>query len=406
MTQREQLGISRAQLAQQWRIHADELEEQKETVAHEKYLAVEHLKAQGVPETQALQQVEAIGVGQPGSTPYITMQVYQQIKAQHPEVSDGDAWTQAVQRVKDASSSTSAAAGKEKDAHTLAAEQFKKLHGRDPGPDDEPEMAKLRQASRASEAPPTIDAETGRLAAEALIKGDKSVLMNFGRGAQGAANIAFIRNIWSQLAKERRLTGADIAAADVAFAGAVAGMRTASTAGARIDIGANELQVALPQALALSQQVWRSDFKPLASLQQAARGYSSDPDLLEFAQQNQAVINAYAATMSRGGASTVAAGERAAHILSIATGQEGYARQLDRLNKEVQQMEYGTDEAKQQILNTISGRDTEVQQPTLTGVPVPAAGADQPPVPNARKAPDGKWYVPDPNRAGKYLQVQ
>jgi hypothetical protein len=32
--------------------------------------------------------------------------------------------------------------------------------------------------------------------------------------------------------------------------------------------------------------------------------------------------------------------------------------------------------------------------------------AQAPPVQGARKAPDGNWYVPDPKRPGKYLQVQ
>jgi|GEM_PF-5999399 len=36
----------------------------------------------------------------------------------------------------------------------------------------------------------------------------------------------------------------------------------------------------------------------------------------------------------------------------------------------------------------------------------PAAGADAPPVEGARRAQDGKWYVPDPARPGKYLMVQ
>lgn len=31
---------------------------------------------------------------------------------------------------------------------------------------------------------------------------------------------------------------------------------------------------------------------------------------------------------------------------------------------------------------------------------------DDAPIPGARKAPDGKWYLPDPERPGKYLQVQ
>ena len=35
----------------------------------------------------------------------------------------------------------------------------------------------------------------------------------------------------------------------------------------------------------------------------------------------------------------------------------------------------------------------------------PASKSDQPPVPDAKKASDGHWYVPDPARPGKYLRV-
>lgn len=41
-------------------------------------------------------------------------------------------------------------------------------------------------------------------------------------------------------------------------------------------------------------------------------------------------------------------------------------------------------------------------QPKTTTTPK----ADTPPVAGAKKAGDGKWYVPDPSRPGKYLQVQ
>jgi hypothetical protein len=33
------------------------------------------------------------------------------------------------------------------------------------------------------------------------------------------------------------------------------------------------------------------------------------------------------------------------------------------------------------------------------------AGGESP-VEGARKAPDGQWYLPDPNRPGKYLRVE
>lgn len=56
----------------------------------------------------------------------------------------------------------------------------------------------------------------------------------------------------------------------------------------------------------------------------------------------------------------------------------------------------------------------EMKQPTGSGPPPeapplsPGAPAQNPqaPVPGAQKAPDGKWYVPDPKRAGKYLEVR
>ena len=207
------------------------------------------------------------------------------------------------------------------------------------------------------------------------LAGDKSVFQNLGRGVQGSRNVEALRGEIARQMKEQGRSGADMAAKIVAFNSDMAAARTLGAASARIDLGAQELQVALPQALELSRKVYRPDFKPIGEIQQAIQGKTSDPDLLEFQQQNQAVINAYAATMSRGGASTVAAAERASSILSSATGQEAYERQLDRLNKEVQQMQYGTAAAKQQILDQISGRHTEVPQPTLTGVAKPAAKA-------------------------------
>ena len=160
------------------------------------------------------------------------------------------------------------------------------------------------------------------------LAGDKSVFQNLGRGVQGSRNVEALRGEIARQMKEQGRSGADMAAKIVAFNSDMAAARTLGAASARIDLGAQELQVALPQALELSRKVYRPDFKPIGEIQQAIQGKTSDPDLLEFQQQNQAVINAYAATMSRGGVSTVAAAERASSILSSATGQEAYERQL------------------------------------------------------------------------------
>lgn len=49
----------------------------------------------------------------------------------------------------------------------------------------------------------------------------------------------------------------------------------------------------------------------------------------------------------------------------------------------------------------------EAKMAAANGQPQAGTPASQaaPPIPNAKQAPDGNWYVPDPNRAGKYMQV-
>jgi hypothetical protein len=160
----------------------------------------------------------------------------------------------------------------------------------------------------------------------------------------------------------------DIAANIVKFIGEMAEARTLGTASGRIDLSARELDVALPQALELSDRVYRPGFKSIAAIQQALQGQTSDPDLLEFAQLNQQVMSAYAMAMNRGGMSTVSSMERAENLLSTATSQTGYMRQLDRLHKEVQTILYGTAAAKQSLVNEITGESRQVPSPTLTGV--------------------------------------
>ncbi len=184
---------------------------------------------------------------------------------------------------------------------------------------------------------------------------------------------ASMRKFLDTYAAEARNQGVDakdISANMVRFNMEMAEARTLGSQTARVDFAARELEVALPQALELSEIVFRPGFRPLAEIQQAIQGQTSDPDLLEFMQQNRAVISAYAMAMQRGGVSTVNSMDRAEHMLRTATSQQGYARQLDRLNKEVQTIQYGSDAAKRDLLNEITGgRYGNAPPPKLTGVP-------------------------------------
>jgi hypothetical protein len=50
---------------------------------------------------------------------------------------------------------------------------------------------------------------------------------------------------------------------------------------------------------------------------------------------------------------------------------------------------------------------TEEAPPTSAApTPTSSSGVGAPPVPGAKKASDGNWYVPDPSRPGKYLRVE
>ena len=63
------------------------------------------------------------------------------------------------------------------------------------------------------------------------------------------------------------------------------------------------------------------------------------------------------------------------------------------------------------VKDNIKAKGIDLDKYDLT-IPQPndgGGGGDKPPAgapPDARKAPDGNWYVPDPKRPGKYLQVQ
>jgi hypothetical protein len=257
-----------------------------------------------------------------------------------------------------------------------------------------------------------LDAEANRLIAESknLVMNDEAADLNARVALQtghapttmgrSQANIAKFQDAYARVAKEQGLTAGDIAGNQARFASEMSEARTLGTTSARIDFAARELDVALPQARELSERVWRPGFKPLASIQQALQGYSNDPDLLEFAQQNQAVMNAYAQAMQRGGVSTVSGMERAERLLSTATSQIGYIRQLDRLHQEVQAILYGTAAAKQALRNEITGRTTEVPPPTLTGVPRAGQTATSP-SPSASTSGGPKEGDTAPSKSGK-----
>lgn len=66
----------------------------------------------------------------------------------------------------------------------------------------------------------------------------------------------------------------------------------------------------------------------------------------------------------------------------------------------------GTKRVVEQLIDEVmKTRISEIPDANAQGVQNQSGGADLPPVPGAKRAPDGQWYLTDPTREGRYLRV-
>ena len=138
---------------------------------------------------------------------------------------------------------------------------------------------------------------------------------------------------------------------------------------------------------------------------QAGRVATGDPDVRAF---NAAILTA------------------ATEYSKVMSGSTGTAASTDSARQEALLMmnQFDSPETLLNVMNNVMLPDMENRkkalldqrediQKRISATPagggahaLPAPTSEQPPSPGARKAPDGKWYVPDPSRPGKYLEVR
>jgi hypothetical protein len=180
-----------------------------------------------------------------------------------------------------------------------------------------------------------LDGPTLAMMADQYLSGDKSVLTNLGRGAQGSANIVALRKEIFQQAQSRGMNGKDVAAAMAQYAGFTAGQRTVGTRTANIQIAADEAKNVIPLAREASAALPRNAFVPFARAQQLVQGGNNDPRLRTFVTANQAVINTYSRAISPTGNPTVSDKEHAREMLSTAYDQKSYGAVLRQMEREI-----------------------------------------------------------------------
>lgn len=172
--------------------------------------------------------------------------------------------------------------------------------------------------------------------ADQYLAGDRTVLQNLGRGAQGAANLVALRNNIQQRADARGLDGTAISQRMIDYVGDTSRERTAATQEGRMAPASYEAQGAIDLGRAASNAVPRTNWVPVNKAIQAYQKNTSDPALRAFGAANTTIINTYARAINPNGVGTVADKEHAREMLSTADGPAAYNAVLDQLSKEIE----------------------------------------------------------------------
>lgn len=195
-----------------------------------------------------------------------------------------------------------------------------------------------------------------KIMVDQYLAGDKSVLQNLGRGAQGSKNIVRFRNALADTMQARGITGAQQASKMAEFAGYQAAQRVLSQRQANLSTASQELVSFAGPALAASERVAGGKWVTVNQIEQNWKKYGSDPDLREFRDRNAGLISAYAQVISRTGVPTVYAQERADELLNTADSQEVYERGVDTLISEADLAEKAPDIIRERMRNEFTGK--------------------------------------------------
>jgi hypothetical protein len=217
------------------------------------------------------------------------------------------------------------------------------------------EMIGARQDAK-GDTEASLDGDTLGMMAKQYLRGDKSVLQNLGRGAQGSANLVALRKAITTEAKAQGLGGEDIAARMADFQGQTAGLRTANTISARIENAAAEAAQLAPLALSASEKVVRSGFLPFGRAQVMFNNQTNDPALNEFATANIGLATAYAGAMARGGKATVSDNEHARELLSTAKSHEAYKAIVNQMLQEIAAAQRAPKQVREGLRGEVSGK--------------------------------------------------
>jgi hypothetical protein len=245
-----------------------------------------------------------------------------------------------------------------------------------------------------------LDEPSIKFMAEQYRAGDTSVMTNLGRGAQGSANIVALRKEIARQNADAGLTGPDQAIRNAEFFGVKAGQRTRGVRETNIEIAATEFKQVLPIVQEASRAVSRSQYPDLNKVIQAFNERTGDPRIVAFGGGINTLVNLYARAISPSGVPTVSDKDHAREILQKAWSQGQFDAAVRMMTQEVDAALASPERVREEQRKRFLGGQGGA---TISSHPSAQAA---PPVQGARQAGDGNWYLPDPNRPGKFLMVK
>jgi hypothetical protein len=172
--------------------------------------------------------------------------------------------------------------------------------------------------------------------ADQYLSGDKSVLTNLGRGAQGAKNIIALRSKIATRAEEMGLTPQAVATVMGEFEGFKAGSRTLGNRTANIGMAINEAYSMADLVTEASKGVPRTEIRGVNDALNAWRSQTGDPRIVRFGSALNSFINAYARAISPTGQPTVSDKEHARDMLNTGFTKGQVDAVIDQLKSEMQ----------------------------------------------------------------------
>jgi hypothetical protein len=198
------------------------------------------------------------------------------------------------------------------------------------------------------------------------LAGDRTVMQNLGRGAQGSKNIIALRTEIERQAREGGIKPAQVAAIIGEFEGFKAGQRTLGNRTASFGMAVSEATQMAGLVEETSSQVNRSQYIPVNRALQAFSKNTGDPKIVQFGAALNSFINAYARAISPTGVPTVSDKDHAREMLETAQSDEQVKGVMKILRREMELAGRAPGIVKDEMRTLLTGEHPAPAQTTPT----------------------------------------